>query len=414
MKVSDHPMGPTGAMAPPTAPMTGSASEGAFRRPRTIGVRGLRSIPRAVTIATLTVFSASVLAHTDPDPAVFIPCGATARVDGILSGAVLNNGSVLVTYGTAAQVFDPAQRTWSAPIAMLDQQVYAATVTLPDGRVLVAGTGLPGDHPSAELFTPATGRFTLVGPMAVPRYNPQAVLLSTGDVLITGGRKPGTDTTPVSTSELFSPTTLQFRTTGSPAMARIDPTLTVLNDGRVLLAGGLGGAAGVFQNSAEIYTPATGRFTPTGSMRDNRSDFAAARLPDGRVLVAGGWHTSGHSIRAISDAELYDPTTGTFSPTPWLNQTRHGFTMSPLPDGRILIAAGQSDSLNYIVDTEAFDPVALRFDPLDAPMSQGRQESIAVSLGDGRVLIAGGHDDHDLLGSVEQFTPDRIWGSGFE
>jgi len=59
------------------------------------------------------------------------------------------------------------------------------------------------------------------------------------------------------------------------------------NAGKVLVAGGQG--AGVFLvPAAEIYDPATGTWSPTGSMAIAREGTSATRLPDGRVLVAGG------------------------------------------------------------------------------------------------------------------------------
>jgi hypothetical protein len=67
--------------------------------------------------------------------------------------------------------------------------------------------------------------------------------------------------------------------------ARYLHTATLLPDGRVLVAGG---AFTDGRASAELYDPVTGTWTPTGSMTTGRLAFAATLLPDGRVLVAGG------------------------------------------------------------------------------------------------------------------------------
>jgi len=85
------------------------------------------------------------------------------------------------------------------------------------------------------------------------------------------------------------------------ATARVTHTATLLTDGRVLVAGGSA------DPSAEIYDPKTGTFSPTGSMSEARGAHTATLLTDGRVLMAGG--SKNHS------AEIYDPAAGTFSPT---------------------------------------------------------------------------------------------------
>ena len=61
---------------------------------------------------------------------------------------------------------------------------------------------------------------------------------------------------------------------------------TLLQDGRVLLAGGvLGSGWSELTTSSLIYDPGTGLFTPTGSMSIARDNARAALLADGRVLL---------------------------------------------------------------------------------------------------------------------------------
>ena len=65
---------------------------------------------------------------------------------------------------------------------------------------------------------------------------------------------------------------------------------TLLNNGMVLLAGGCCVSGGVVFATAELYNPSTGTFTPTGSMNYRR------RLPHGDV--AEQWH-------GVHDRQLY-------------------------------------------------------------------------------------------------------------
>ena len=99
--------------------------------------------------------------------------------------------------------------------------------------------------------------------------------------------------------------------------ARIEGTATLLTDGRVLVAGGIG-ADGSFLRSAELYDPATERWTVTGSLSAGRFGHTATLLPDGKVLIVGGTRAlAGDPQHAdvSSSAEVFDPIAGTWSPT---------------------------------------------------------------------------------------------------
>jgi hypothetical protein len=106
--------------------------------------------------------------------------------------------------------------------------------------------------------------------------------------------------------------------------------------------------------SAELYDPKTGTFSPTGSLATARSGHSATALPDGRVLIAGG-SPVGDSSGVVASAELYDPATGTFSPTGSLATARAAHTATLLPDGRVLIAGGYDGSKEF-ASAELYQP----------------------------------------------------------
>jgi hypothetical protein len=91
--------------------------------------------------------------------------------------------------------------------------------------------------------------------------------------------------------------------------ARLKHPAVLLQDGKVLVAGGLGQSG--FLTSAELYDPSSGTWSSTGSMTQGRGFHAAVLLNDGKALVVGGLGFNA----AINLAEVYDPTTGKWSPT---------------------------------------------------------------------------------------------------
>jgi hypothetical protein len=203
-------------------------------------------------------------------------------VDSESTATLMQNGLVLGTGagGGPAETYNPATGTFTSVGEPLVSSYLEddAAVLLSGGNVLVLG-GEDGNigtvFSAAELFNPATSKFTLTGSMTIPRVNPTATLLNNGMVLVAGG----------SSAELYNPTSGTFSATGSLTTARAEDTVTLLPNGMVLIAGGATTAA---LASAELYNPATGTFSATGSMTKQRADFAATLLPNGMVLMTGG------------------------------------------------------------------------------------------------------------------------------
>jgi hypothetical protein len=96
--------------------------------------------------------------------------------------------------------------------------------------------------------------------------------------------------------------------------------------------------------AAEIYDPATGTFsTTTGSLAAHRFLFGATLLPNGKVLLAGG--LSGAAI-AVNTTEIFNPATGVFEAGPAMRQAREVEEVGMqvlLADGTVLISQGTTE-----------------------------------------------------------------------
>src|SRR5262249_16712512 len=129
---------------------------------------------------------------------------------------------------------------------------------------------------------------------------------------------------------------------------------TLLPNGKVLVAGGVNNT-NTAQASAELYDPSTGSWTTTGSMSVARDSHTATLLPNGQVLVAGGQGNRG----AVASAELYDPNTGNWTMTGSMSVARAVTTATLLPNGQVLVAGGIDNSIPStpaLASAELYDP----------------------------------------------------------
>jgi hypothetical protein len=295
----------------------------------------------------------------------------------------------------------PVPGSWSPTGSMGTARAVHTATRLADGRVLVAGgdRGAPfyDATATAELYNLSTGTWTPTGSMATARESHTATVLADGRVLVAGGNSGGSFATIFASAEIFNPATGLWSDTGSMTHVRSGHTATLLNDGRVLVAGG---SDGLPLASAEIYNPATGTWAATSSMAVARAGHTATRLNDGRVLVAGGWTGDpAGNIALLASAELYNPASGTWTPTGSMTTARYRHTMTLLSDGRVLVAGGGNSGQSaeiYSVASGTWAPTG--------SLTTFRSLHTATLLSDGRVLAAGGLGN-STLASAELFTP---------
>jgi hypothetical protein len=305
---------------------------------------------------------------------------------------------------------------WTAAGNTLPEQLVRPTTTLlATGDVLIVGGLLSNatDTNHVHIYTQATGAVFATAPIPTARDAHTASLLPTGSVVVAGGVDNGTI---LSDTEIYTPGGVGFGgawTQGAPLnVARYDAVATTLADGRVLVTGGFNALGAV--NSAEIYDPIQNTWTLTSSnggtnMTTARVYHTATLLPNGDVLIAGGYN--GTSLAPVNSAEIFNPSTNTFTALPsGLVTARDQATAtlviggsSSAPTYQVLIAGGFT-STGATAASEYFNPTTGAF-TATSPLITPRDSHGAWLVTDGDVVVAGG----TTTGGGSTNTSEKFW-----
>ncbi|MCX7641661.1 MAG: fibronectin type III domain-containing protein [Elusimicrobiales bacterium] len=241
------------------------------------------------------------------------------------------------------------------------------------------------------------------------------VLLPNSNILICGGRHQNSnlnDDCYVLYSEEYgvSVTTPVYYYPNILSTSRYAHTMTLLPDGRILVAGGYN-TSGTPQNTADIITldynviNSTSRTTLTMLYaRANHTATLLTRGPDaGNVLICGG---TNNNTNTLDSCEIFITSSNQFKIGPTLTSRREGHAANLLPNGKVFFTGGFQRPDIYHITTELYDPTTNSMTP-GPSLIVGRSSHTAVTLANGYTIIIGGYNGN--ITSPEVFSKDSFF-----
>jgi len=277
-----------------------------------------------------------------------------------------------------------------------------AMVELPNDNVLVSGNAVDSIQSSCEIYEMSTGEWRNTTPMNIPRAHHNLVLLNSGKVLAIGGWRE-------QSCELYDPVTETWTMTDSiPAFRSFGQSITTLKDGKILVTGGdyidtvLWDV--VYLDNLDIYDPNTDKWSIGAPMKISRSWHTATLLNDGRMLVAGGYNDS----LEINECEIYDPQNNTWVTVSPMMVKRHTHAAILLNNGNVFVS-GRSSLAPWSKSCEVYNVDENQWSSVADMWEYRSRHSIYYLTGINKLLILGGDNlpptDADTW---EIYDPDKL------
>ena len=256
------------------------------------------------------------------------------------TATLLQDGRVLVVGGRGAErvaeLYDPSTGAFNSTDSTEVPHCFHTATRLNDGRVLIAGGQDDANsqtHRVVEIYDPQSGLFSMADSLLEDRSSHQSVLLVNDKVFLCGGQQSTTPGNAIAlrSCEIYDPSTDQFSSAGDMNSATTSHRTILLPSGKVLISGGL-----FKTRTDELYDWQTGQFSPTGTMPvSRRFDHSVTLLNNGHVLLAGGRADS-----VLQICEIYDPDNNYYYPAEDLITPRTAHAATSLLDGTILVTGG--------------------------------------------------------------------------
>jgi len=358
-----------------------------------------------------------VCTDNDPDTLIGSWTPVTAHPAVGIHTNVTPEGTVLFFQGsdmwyeaTDSYVWDPSTGQVTEQSTSSNNLFCAGHASLTDGRtIVIGGTAILFDGIATSfIFDPAAETWTKVANMALTRWYPTATTLADGRILATSGRKAGGGNANI--PELYDAAGNTWTQMGASATQDLPlyPHMFQLPNGKVFQAGADGGdnvtrTLDVFN---ETWSVVGNSFSGVGS---------SAMYQPGKVLKSGGFTPGGNGIYGDADdvvtanAGIIDMNVATpaWDPVPPMTAARLNHNLVILPDGTVLAVGGSGqidDPSLAVLHAELFNPTTESW-TREACMSVPRMyHSGAVLLPDARVLAQGGN----FYPSYQVYTPPYL------
>ncbi|HEU5097795.1 MAG TPA: galactose oxidase-like domain-containing protein, partial [Roseiflexaceae bacterium] len=299
------------------------------------------------------------------------------------------------TIATAADDPRAATGEWGAAI---NWNIFGKhMVLLPNGKVLAWPTGQ-----DAFVWDPVTQQRTAVPALFGDLHCAAQTTLDDGRVLVAGGVIVSPHDG-ITVTAIFDPVTNLWTNATPMHYPRWYGTTTTLPDGRVLATSG-DMPGGERANIPEIYDPAADTWTlmPNTAFKDLSLYPELFVLPNGKVYAAG----------AKTSTYILDTATGTWTngPTNAFGSSGYAESSAMYAPGKIIRSGGGDPAFanTAIVDMTAASPQWKQV----SPMTQPRRRHNMVILADGEVMAVGGTGSADDL-SAAVYTGE-IWNPATE
>lgn len=279
----------------------------------------------------------------------------------------------------------------TSPSLLLGKRYGASAVTLPDGRIMIAGgadgTGGPKQFLDlAEAYDPSINAWTTLDPLPTARTF-AGMAVQDGKVLVTAGQSMVGDVPKAyDIVEQYDLASSSWESAPSLDEPRWDAPAVVTSDGRAFVIWGWTLDVPVY-TSIEVREP-LGVWQKVEAPHDPpRWGVRALPAPDGKIYVLGGLTDEATTI--FRSFAVFDPTLDEWTDLPPTN-VGHGLGAVALGrDGRVYSMGGLNEAIEAHAEVEVYDPATNAWTAA-ASLPLAVSDTTAATGSDGRIFVLGG------------------------
>jgi hypothetical protein len=304
-------------------------------------------------------------------------------------------------------------------------------VTLPDGRVLVAGgtaayPGVAGQTAYlggkfSYVFDPATNAFTRTNDMMEGHWYPTLTKIESGNVWSAGGYSERGDGASWNT-EMFEASRGAWLTAAEVPQSGQNwgtyPHMFLLADGRMFYTGGhtFGASKWNAPTGAQIYDWRTRAVGDVFGLRDKelRDQAGSVLLPPAQnqtFMIVGGGSTDNGGATNKADVVNMNDAVPQYRPTADLpGPGRQYLNLTTLPDRTVLASnGGTTPRGGNVLDAAIYRPTDGTWTPVAADPVGRNYHAAALLLPDGRVAVFGSNPaDNSFEMRISIYSPEYL------